>query len=107
MSSKVVQTTLSTQGDLSDPFKVSGYRGFFLKVAGTFNGTVRLQRAVVEGSGIPEEADWATVTNDLDGTPVEITTELQSPCHEPCDGAWYRAVFAVKNSGSLVVQFSQ
>lgn len=107
MSSRVVESVLTNQGDYGTPFKVNGSGGFFLRVSGTFNGTVQLQRAVVFGSAAPAEGDWGTVTNDLEGTPVEITTELQSPCNEPCDGAWYRPYYKTKNSGTPTVQFSQ
>lgn len=108
MTIQAVTSTLTTQGDLSDPFQNQKGGPFNLKISGTFTGVLQLERAFAKGDDLPQPADWQIVTLDQSGTLAEFTTEINSPCYDPEEGVWYRIVLDTLSSGGPIeVRFSQ
>lgn len=100
------ESTLTTAGDYSSAWQHSG-GAFNIKIAGTFTGTVEIQRAFAQGADEPREEDYQAVTNDLAGTAVEITTPWNGPVFDPEEGVWYRAYLsALSAGGPITVRFS-
>lgn len=100
-------STLTNAGDYSDPYEHEG-GAFNLVVSGTFTGTVEIERAFADGDAEPGPDDWQTCTNDMTGTPVQITTELNQPAYDPEEGVWYRAkLAAISSGGPITVRFSR